>query len=393
MSRVYSPKTFLRKTPNALLKAYFAKKSLLGDIDFDKLGKTKADRVMQAIERLPGGKQTETEADFRAVNEMAFPAGIRAILEEAGAFHKKDWADAFEAMKNHYERAFWTFLNEPTIFHVASYLADMDRRGDWRHRFVGRNLKPAVEKSDLDALAKGVSSHYSPEGRGRRCHVENYLRRNPERHCYFVYPEDYGTTDTEFDEKDDFIERARKPTFEIIFFYRPEEGLLEASATGRKDQVEKLREVFGKTILGLGRLPDEKKEPVFNLVGLKNRDFEFTRDRADGIESVTVRQLRLDLPGTNGRRVIFRANPSPQKPKALYDLIDAALNKQNVPLESVTVSQAKLCFSFAARPGQRAKTLTFEISIPDCCTLKDDPHDQIAKKYLRLWELTRERNA
>ena len=392
MSRIYSPKTFLRKTPNALLKVYFAKKSLLGDLDFDKLGKTKVDSIMQAIERLAAGTQTKIEADFRAVNEMAFPAGVRAILEEAAAFHKKDWADAFEAMKNHYERAFWTFVQEPGIFHVAGYLTEMDSLGSWRRRFVGRNLKPAVERQDLDALAKGISAHYAKEGRGHHCHVDNYLRKNPERHCYFVHPEDYATTDDVFDDMGTFLQQPWKPTFEIIFVYRPEEGILETSASGTKKQKESLEAVFGKAILQLDRLPNAQAPP-FDLSGLKNRDFSFTTDLADGIESVTVRQVRLDLPGANSCRIVLLANASPQRPKALYDLMDRALNKQNVPLDSVTISQAKLRIAFKAQPGHRAKTLTFEISIPDRCTLKDDPHDQVAKKYLRLWKLTRERDA
>jgi hypothetical protein len=393
MSRIYSPKTFLRQTPNALLKAYFVKKGLLKDIDFDKLGKTKADRVMQAIDGLAPGDRTKTEADFRAVNEMACAAGTRAILEEATNFHKKDWAAAFEPMKNHYERAFWTFLHEPGIFHVAGYLAEMDSLGSWRRRFAGKKLKPAVEKSDLEALKQGVTAHYAKEGRGHNCHVDNYLRQNPERHCYFVYPEDYATTDMEFDDTGQFRERARKPAFEVVFVYRPEEGLLEVNASGKKEQVEALMEVFGQTILGLDHLPDKDMEPAFDLSGLKRRDIAFTTDPTDGIDAVTVRRLRLDLPGAASRCIILEASASAQKPQAVYDLMDTALNKQNVPLESVKVSQAKLRIAFKAEKGQRAKTLTFEVSLPDRCTLKDDPHDQVAKKYLRLWKLTRERDA
>ena len=224
MYRTYSPKTFLRQTPNAILKAYFEKKPFtLKGVDFDELGETNIDPIMQAIDDLPPGRQTEVEVDFRAVSEMACAAGTRAILEEA-AFHKKYWADAFEAMRNHYERAFWTCLNEPSIFDIAGYFTEMDSLGSWRRRFAGRNLKPAIEKADLAALAKGISVHYAKEGRGHHCKVDNYLRQNPERHCYFVYPEDYATTDMEVDDTGQFQERPRKPTFEIVFVYRPEEG-------------------------------------------------------------------------------------------------------------------------------------------------------------------------
>ena len=74
----------------------------------------------------------------------------------------------------------------------------------------------------------------------------------------------------------------------------------------------------------------------------------------------------------------------------MYDLIDKALNKENVPLENVSIAQVKLTFVFAPRNGGRQKTLTFEISEPNRCTLKDDQHDQVAKKYLRRWSITGE---
>ena len=392
MSRSYSPKTFLRLTPNAILKAYFAKRGVLADVDFDNLGETQVDPIMAAIEGLTPGEQAKIEADFRDVNEMAYAAGARAIIEEA-AFHQKDYAAQFEAMRNHYERAFWAFLNEPGVFLVASYFTEMDSLGSWRRRFVGRNLKPAVERTDLDALAKGVSAHYAKEGRGRHCVVDNYLRKSPERHCYFVYPEDYATTDMEFNEAGEFKERPRKPAFEVIFVYRPEEGLLEVSASGKKDRVEALMGVFAKAILDMDRLPDADKEPAFDLSGLKSRSFAFPTDPADGIEAVAVRRLRLDLPGTSNRRIIFEVGASSRGTHAVHTLIDTALNKQNVPLDSAVVSQAKLQIKFSAKPGWRAKTLTFEISLPDRCTLKDDPPDQIAKKYLRRWKLARERDA
>ena len=88
MSRTYSPKTFLRQTLNALLKAYFAKKSLLGDLDFDKLGKTKADRIMQAIDHLPPDERTKIDVDFTAVNEMATKVNIVFYADPADAFMK-----------------------------------------------------------------------------------------------------------------------------------------------------------------------------------------------------------------------------------------------------------------------------------------------------------------
>lgn len=53
MWRNYSPKTFLRQTPNKILKEYFARKKLLTDVDFDSLSETGIDSIAQAIDELP----------------------------------------------------------------------------------------------------------------------------------------------------------------------------------------------------------------------------------------------------------------------------------------------------------------------------------------------------
>jgi len=53
MSRNYSPKTFLRQSPNKILKEYFARKNLLTNIYFDSLQETEIEPIAQAIDQLP----------------------------------------------------------------------------------------------------------------------------------------------------------------------------------------------------------------------------------------------------------------------------------------------------------------------------------------------------
>jgi len=384
MSRNYSPKTFLRKTPNALLKEYFSRKKLLTDIDFDSLEETEIDPIAQALDELPENHKRNIEADFRQINEMSCALGVQVLAEEARfPTHDLDFSETFEQMKNHYERAFWVFLNHPLVFEISSELAYMDRVGSWRRRYVGEGLAPAIEKEDLESLAKALSDFYKKQGRGHHCKIDNYRREQPERHCYFAYPEDYATTDIGYDESGQFTHWPKRPAFEVIFVYRPESGFLEVSAKGKSDEIEALQEIFCQTILSLAGLPDEKGKP-YDLSKLKDKDFAFRRDPQDGIEKVTIKSLRLDLPGGGNRRVTFEAS-SPRAEQPVHTLIEQALNKAKVPLDTALVAKAKLQFKFASREGKKGKTLTFEISIPDRCTLKDDPLDQIAKKYLEIW--------
>ena len=123
---------------------------------------------------------------------------------------------------------------------------------------------------------------------------------------------------------------------------------------------------------------------------MKSRDFQHPTEPQDAIDSVYIKRLRLDLPGSGGRRIILEAGVSKAKPDAVYDLLDVALNKEKVSLDTLFLSQVKFQFVFAARNATREKRLTFEVSHPDRCTLKDDPYDQIAKKYLTLWKIASE---
>ena len=384
MTRNYSRNTFLRQTPNKILKEYFTRKELLAGVDFDSLRETEIEPIVEALDQLGDEQRTDVEAEFRLVNEMACEMGVQVLIEEAGSpFHRLDWSRAFGQMDNHYERALWAFLNDPKVFEIASDLAYIDRVGGWKQRYVGEGLTPAVEQQDKDNLANAVRAFYGRQGRGRHCKVDNYRREKPERHCYFAYPEDHATTEMGYDDKGEFHHWPTKPAFEVIFVYQPQNGFLYVRAKGKGEEIEKLQEIFCQAILALDRLPD-KKAKHFDLEPLKNKEIRFPTNPADGVESVCVKMLRLDVPGTGNRRITFEAN-SRNDGKAIYKLIDRALAKQSLSLDDVIVAKAKLQFKFSGKDGKRGKSLTFEISTPDRCTLKDDPPDQIAKEYIEKW--------
>lgn len=389
MARQYSQRTFLRQTPNAVLKEYFTGKELLGEVDFDALAKeTDIEAVSEATEALPDTQRAAVEADFEQVNELAYARGVEAILEEA-AFRDINWAEAFFQMKNHYERAFRAFMDDADLFYVAGHLDEMDRRGSWQRRTIYKDMEPKVEQEDLDSLAAAISSLYRKQGRGRYCVVDNYLRHAPERHCYFVYPEDHPVTESAFDAEGTLQQVPRRPVFEIIFVYKPKEGVLELCAHGNRDHKIDLMRSFCQTILDIDDLPEEDATPDYDLASLKDRETAFPTDPSDGVESVEIKMLRFNMPGGFAKRIVLEANPTARAPRALYDLIDDSLDTERVPLALVHVARARIRLTFAPRNGGRSKKLTFEVAHPNRCTLKDDRYDQIAKKYLKLWGIAR----
>ena len=385
MSRQYSPRNFLHKTPNALLKQFFEQKKIPLVLDWGGLGESDVDPIYEAIGKLQEKDRTRTENIFRQVNEMACAKGTQCLIEEGeSVFHKLQLAGTFGAMSNHYEIALWMYLNHYAAFDVAESLYQMDNVGSWKQCAVYRGLAPKIDPEEIDKFAEELIKFYKKQGRGQHCVIHNYRRENPERHCYFAYPEDYAKTELEYDENGKLDNRNIKPAFEVIFVYRPESGILETNAKGKAADVKTLRKAFCETILNLDKMPDENSKEI-KLEKLKDR-FGFPVNPQDGIKRVQLKMLQLELPGGKRRRLMFE-DGSDDKGQPIYDLIDNALDQENIPLSQVKAVKARIQFEFDGVNGKKGKTFTFEISTPDRCTLKDDPLHQIAKKYLEEWEL------
>jgi hypothetical protein len=388
MARQYSAKTFLRNVPNALLEGYFTRREIDLGFRWSHLHETDVDPIFLALEKLPDGTRGEIDTDFRMINDLCSTTGVLSILDQATLW-QQDLGDRFAEMKNAYERAFWTFLNEPHHFRIAGNFHEMDRRGGWHRRAVGEALEPLTDADTRNALRDRLRLIYRRQGRGKYCHVDYYFRRSPDRHCFFAYPEDHADTDLGFDERGRLQQRARRSAFEIIFVYRPHEGILELNARGKKNETMQLETAFCEIVLGLDGLPIDGRAP-YDMRVLKDSTFSFPTEPEDRVAAVDIRQLRFDVVGVSHERITFSVAPRGSEPGALHQLIDRAIHRSKLPLHELTVSQARIRFTFEPVNCERPKTLTFEVTHPDRCSLRDDPLDQVAKKYLRHWGIARE---
>lgn len=379
----YSPKKIIRSISKPLLKRYFDGCELLDDFDWDGYKSGDPDPITDAIEGLAANEQAAVETDLFTVSELATDGGSRLIYEEA-TFWKRPWASELEAMANDCERAMLALIHDRQLLDRALAYSEIDRFGEsrWKRWPVGKRLQVT---DDQDGLVTALRSIFKDQGRGARCHIETYDRRDPERFCCFAYPEDYPKTDLGYDDKNRFSRQTRRTATEIIFVYRREEGVLEMVGKGDRKQKEKIAEAFCKKMLGLKTLPDPRTNPPYDLAVLKRRNFSFKTDPADNVESVEVRLLRFDLPGKGYRRLVLSARPTPEVPDVLQALVEEAIDKSKFPLSELHVSQAKLSMRFRGKEGRRGKILTFEVTYPDRCNLKDHGYDAIARKYLTKW--------
>lgn len=385
MSRNYSPKNFIQKTPNALLKQFFEQENTALGLNWEKLQESDVDPIYEAVQELPDKARIKTENIFRQINEMAYATGTQnLIIEGESVFHNLQLADMFEKMSNPYEIAFWMYLNHPEVFNIAESLCRMDNVSSWKQSAVYRKLEPKIEPEEINKFAEKIIDFYKKQGRGKHCEIHNYKREKPERHCYFAYPEDYAKTELEYNDEGKLDNRNIKPAFEVIFVYRPESGILETNAKGSASDVKKLQTSFCQTILGLEKMPDANSKEI-KLEKLKDR-FGFPVNPQDGIKHVQLKMLQLELPSGKRRRLMFE-DGSLDSGQPIYDLIDNALDQENIPLSEVKAVKAKITFEFDGVNGKKGKPVTFEIATPDRCTLKDDHLHLTAKKYLEEWGL------
>lgn len=392
MANDYAPRLFLRQAENALLREYFTAQGELGDIDWDNLEETDVDAVYTAWQALPEDKVEEVEQDFRDIFDLASEEGTRALIDESG-FHDPDvdLATQLEAHDGFLNKAFWVFLNHPELFGLVSILDRADHLNGryWRKRKDMPRKQPDLSARAIKELGDALGAYYREnQGRGKWCNVEHYVRAD-RYHYFFGYPKDYTDTFIGYDDQGQFERRRQNPAFEVVFVYDPVDGTLDLYAQGDKNLKQDLQKLFSRAILHEELGEENRNSHPYELNGLKNRAFAFPTDPADRITEVRTRQMRLSIVGNERKRITFEVPPK-GGPADIHDLVQEALHEQRLPLSMVNVTSAVMQMRFNSGNGRRDKTVSFRISMPDSCNLKDKPEHLVAKKYLKLWGLERE---
>jgi len=378
----YQPREFLREAPSALLKRYFHERGLLPDVDFDLLeDETDIEPIYGAWQALPREQLDQTEADFREIDEMAETEAVGIVITE-GRFHGEELGPILEEIDGMCHKMFWTFLERPRVFEVAYRFCQVDNLPTryWRKRKNMPAKEPAADDASIRELGGAISEYYrEKEGRGQHCWVEVYDRSGVQ--YFFVYVEDYADTYTGFDKNGGFERRVMKPAFEIVFVYSKSEGWLDTFFKGPGNVLSDLQGIFSGKVLG-EEVGDEARGKVYELNGLKKREFQFVYSPKSGITDVRVKKLRLTVRGGSSKRITLEADPSLNR-LAVYDLLDLALDENAVPLHDTDVTQARLQFRFADGGRRRNPTRTFDVSYPNSCPLKYDGRDLMIRQCLK----------
>jgi len=389
MAHHYSPKMFLLQAPNDLLATYFARRGQLMELPWGTLKENEVDPIYEAWQALPKEERDQAEFDFQAIDEMACPEGVIAIVEE-GHFHGEDLKPELDAREGLHHKVFWTFLERSRIFEVASLLDHVDNLN--RRYWLRRKDMP---KGDLDLSPRARADfevslsrlYHGRQGRGRQCHMQPYLRFG-RYHYIFAYLEDYASTFVGFGADGKLHRRPQRAAFEVVFIYDPQDGTLDlyAQAQGDKELKTELQQIFARVFLHEDLSAEGRGSRSYELNGLKRRGFAFPTDPEDGVLDVRVKRLRLTVIGSPGRRITLEGDPKHGR-EDVYDLMAEALDQEKLPLSDVDVTQACIRMRFASGQG-RAKSVTFDLSL-DSCNLKDKPEHRKAKDCLKRWGIAR----
>ena len=211
-------------------------------------------------------------------------------------------------------------------------------------------------------------------------------------HYLFVYPKDYADTFTGYDDDGQFERRRWNPAFEVIYIYDPDDGALDLYVHGDKTIVRDLQELFGRAILHEALGEETRTAVPYDLNGLKRRDGAFPTDPADHVKEVRVSALKLSLVGSPKKRITFEASDANAPTDAVYDLMETALHERRLPLSMVNVNSAviRMVFETTNGHGRPTKVLTFRVSSPNSCNLKDSPEALVAKQCLKDWGIERQ---
>ena len=398
MARQFTLKKCVTAFSNARMHEYFVHRKIPIGIDLRTLAEEDTKRIINAVGDLAPDVRAEVERDFQDAFSLGDEGGVKCILAEADDLGD-DLADRLMRVDGHEDKALWTLVHAPEAFEAARTWHAVDSLSFRRHRKGLPKIAPTCDDEVERKLGDALIAFFSKEARGRCCDVDIFVREgalDPDtgemkggRTLFCAYPEDYATTDIGYDEHGKRKRRTRLSAFEIIYLYFHDEGRLSLYAKGDKKKARALQRIFIEKVLGMDTPLDLMGERVFELDGLKRPDFEFPTPPEDGVEFVRLKKMRLSIQGEPGKRITFEAGTGGNgKPAhAVHGFLEESLNQEKRPLDRYRVTQATMQVKF---PGKGSRgSVTFNITWPDSCSLRDDETHMKIKGYLRDWKIDR----
>ena len=371
----YDPRKVLRETDNLVLKEFFGREGILGDVDFENRKETEVEDIFEKLLKLEPLAWKKIDSVFRRVYELACENGIIRLIEEAKDFGLK-LNEELEELRGKYNKAFRVFMEHPNVFESAEVTQFLYSLQGWKQKDGLPKEPPNLNEKNIRMLESELRDYFvDKEGRGNRCKVEHHNKGDRTYIC--AYPENYSMLEISYD-KDSQLDRTyRKPVIEIYFLYNDTEGSLSVKTRGGYQKKDDLLRIFIKSILGPEYLPPERTRKVFELNRFaKKGEINFNTPMEDGRVIVDLKLIRITYhSNSKKRRVILEGEDQEE----IYKMIE----KFKLPVDESEITKVKLHVEFER--VDRNKSVTFELTYPDSCTLGDSDYDLKIRQYLKDW--------
>jgi hypothetical protein len=385
MTRLFSIPKMLRMTPNELLRDFFLSLDAeLLCVDWKRLRPRQIGPLLNAIGWLSPEKQQQVESELAAIFELSGQSGWEVILDAAYPFGKTKEILALSEECCFYGRALLVWLHHREVFNKATLMEGVDNLTRLRKRSVPP-LPPRINPDTIRELEKALACClWREEGRGKHCTVD-YFRRN-DSDVLIAWLDDFVQAVISHDEQGKLGPRFVRPTFEVAFIYRQQEGTLELYAKVAPALKPKLEAIFAEVILRV-ELAELGGTMPYDLNQLKERYFLLPTDPEDHV-AAWVRRLRLDLP--DDVRVTVELRKDTQGCD-IYSAVESCLGEQASNLEGMDISLATFRLEFLAHEGRKSGRMSLDVTYPDHCTIHSNKPERIdlARKYLRRWRIAR----
>jgi hypothetical protein len=390
LAKAFDPRKLLKDISNPLLGEFFERRGELIDMPWDELKQTEMEDVFHAWQELPDQQRKQVQVILQDLAELSEPRGLKVIVEEVNRHCPERLAEVM-ALEARLDKAMWFHLNMPEVFEETALFARADSMSNGRYA-VRRNGLPTCEfcvtHDKTEALQLALQDHYWPtEMRGRHCKV-NYYPRGELSHYFFAYLDDWPDRQLVFEDDGELEPRSERYAFSNMFVFCPTDGSLELIAAGGQDVHFPLQRAFCQTMLGIDVGPADPWRPVYKLGILLDHGFQYPTNPTDRIKLARLARIRVD-PISNSREIDyldikFSSRTTRQQWLAI---IDRTLECNDLTPATVVVKQASFQLIFMPNAQGREKKMTFNVSVPNTCNLKDRPDEQrlAGEHCLQLW--------
>ncbi len=385
MKRQFSLATVFRMAEKSLLCRFFDSLGVEVDsVPWDKITRRNITDLLAFFDSLPQIKRDEAEIALRQIHALGCEKGVES-LGEAADQHRPDesWAEYYLSDMSLYSKSLSAWLFHRNIFDDAVRFFDVDTRTWWRKRIDLPMVTPIFNIETRNSLEREIEAFLKEkQGRGFPCTVE-LVKRAGGAYYFFAYPDDYVLDALVHDDERFLVHQTIRKTFEIVFVYDSINGTSEISANLSVPVKERLEEIFLRHILNV--TPEEDEPKPFDLSMLLDPNFQLVTRPEDRIRATLV---AMTVGIGDGYSVCYAS-------KKNHSIHQYALSRiDELPANAgITVKHAKFRFEFFTETG-RPKTLTFEVSVPNSCTLKNQAPVRVEKAqyYLKQWRIAHDQH-